>query len=104
EIVTSGLPGERSARTATWLTYAALVAGAVATVAPFLWMVSASFMRAGEANAIPPRFVPSSPTVAQYQQLFTRLRVMRYALNSAFVATVVTVLSLVVNSMAGYAF
>jgi multiple sugar transport system permease protein len=84
--------------------HAALVLAAGATLLPLLWMVSLSLMPAGEASALPLRALPSSPTLTHYRTLFTRLDVARYALNSALLAAAVTAISLVVNSMAGYAF
>ena len=84
--------------------HAALAVLAVLTLAPLAWMVSASFMPAGEAAAFPPRLLPSDPTLEHYRDLFTRLDVGRYALNSALLATVVTALSTFVNAAAGYAF
>src|SRR5207302_1600546 len=71
---------------------------------PLLWMVSASLMPAGEATAVPPRLVPSAVTLAHYRALFTRLDLARAFLNSAGLAAAVTVIALLVNSMAGYAF
>jgi len=84
--------------------HAVLVAGAVATLVPLLWMLSASFMPTGEASAIPPRLLPSTPTVAHYRDLFARLDLARSFANSAGLALAVTAIALVVNSMAGYAF
>jgi len=86
------------------LVHGVLVLGAVLTLAPLLWMVSASLMPAGEAMAAPPRLWPSVPTLAHYEALFTRLDVWRYVANSTLLATAVTLISLVLNSMAGYAF
>ena len=82
----------------------ALVIGAILTLTPLLWMVSASFMPAGEATAFPPRLLPSALTLEHYRALFTRLNLARYAANSALLAAVITVISLLFNSMAGYAF
>src|SRR6266481_2144866 len=86
------------------LLHAALVAGAVLTLFPLLWMVSASLMPAGEATAVPPRLLPSAVTLAHYRALFTRLDLARAFLNSAGLAAAVTLIALLVNSMAGYAF
>ncbi len=86
------------------LLHAALIALAAATLAPLLWMVAASFMSPGEANSFPPRLLPARPTLGNYVELFTRLDLARYFLNSALVAVAATVISLLVNSMAGYAF
>jgi multiple sugar transport system permease protein len=84
--------------------HAALVAGSVLTLFPLLWMLSASFMTSGEATTFPPHLIPHAATLAQYRQLFLRLNISRAFFSSAVVATIVTVCSLVFNSMAGYAF
>ena len=86
------------------LLHVTLVAVAVATLTPLLWMVSASFMSPGESNAFPPRLLPHHATLQNYVDLFTRLNLARYFLNSAMVAVAATLISLLVNSMAGYAF
>jgi multiple sugar transport system permease protein len=84
--------------------HVALAAGALLTLAPLLWMVSASFMPSGEATAVPPRLLPSRFTLEHYRDLFTRLHVARHVAASALVATATTLVSLLLNSMAGYAF
>jgi multiple sugar transport system permease protein len=86
------------------LIHLALVIGAVVTVVPLLWMVSASLMPQGEATAFPPRMTPSRVTLEHYRALFDNMKLGRAFLNSMFVATLAMVLSLLFNSMAGYAF
>ena len=86
------------------LLYGALTAGAALTLLPLLWMLAASLMPAGEANHYPPRLWPSTVTFEHYAALFTRLDLGRYLLNSALLASATTVISLFINSMAGYAF
>jgi len=93
-----------SRRTESILLHAVLIAGAVVTLFPLFWMVSASVMTAGEATTLPPHIVPHAPTLAQYRELFLRLNIGRAFLSSAIVATVVTVGSVLFGSMAGYAF
>jgi multiple sugar transport system permease protein len=88
----------------TFVINALLAAGAIVTLGPLLWMVSASFMPAGQANQVPPPLLPDPPTGAHYEALFSRLRLGRYALNSAIVAVSATLLSVLLNGMAGYAF
>jgi multiple sugar transport system permease protein len=73
-------------------------------IMPFLWMVGTSFMNTGESLSFPPKFVPDNPTLVQYQTLFSKLNFSRNFLNSLIVALLVTILSLFVNSLAGYAF
>jgi multiple sugar transport system permease protein len=77
---------------------------ALATILPLVWMVSASFMPPGEATTDPPPFFPSRLTLENYQALFTRLSLGRHLLNSIGIAVGGTLLSLLFNSMAGYAF
>ena len=84
--------------------HAALILGAVITLVPLFWMVSASFMPAGEASTYPPRLLPSAPTLDHYRSLFTRLHIGRSFLNSTIIALGITGISLFFNSMAGYAF
>ncbi len=85
------------------LLYAALGLGAVAALIPLVWMVSASLMPTGQATTYPPRFFPHGITFEHYAALFTRLSLGRYFLNSTLVAVSATLVSLLLNSMAGYA-
>jgi len=84
--------------------YLALVITAGVTLAPLLWMLSASFMPRGEASVFPPPLIPVTFTLEHYIDLFTRGNLARYLFNSAFLSVCVTIISLVINSMAGYAF
>jgi multiple sugar transport system permease protein len=82
----------------------ALVLLALATAAPLLWMLSASLMETGEATSLPPRLVPAAPTWEHYATLFERLNLGRAFANTLFLAATITAISLLCNSMAGYAF
>ncbi|HEU0055092.1 MAG TPA: carbohydrate ABC transporter permease [Longimicrobium sp.] len=93
-----------SPRAAKFALYAQLALGAVLALVPMMWMVSASLMPAGEASTYPPRLIPRHVTFEHYVALFTRLDLGRSLLNSAIIAFTVTAVSIVVNSMAGYAF
>ena len=99
----SGVAG-RASPLVRAVVYGLLLAGMLIALVPMLWMVSASFMQTGEASTYPPHFLPRAPTLEHYRALFTRLDLGRYALNSAFVAIVVTLISLFINAAAGYAF
>ena len=94
-----------SHRTATRIgLYALLIVGSAVTLVPLVWMVMASFMPPGEAGTFPPRFWPSAPTAEHYRALFERLNLGRYLVNSILLSVGVTLISLLVNGMAGYAF
>src|SRR5688572_8328057 len=100
----SGAKGRMSRRWQSILLHVALVLGALLALVPVVWMLAASFMPTGEATALPPKFVPSDPTIEHYRAVFTRLDMGRYLLNSILVAFTVTGTSLIINAMAGYAF
>lgn len=103
--MSGGVEGSSGAtrRVVTPLLYAALLVLAALTLLPLVWMVSASLMPAGEATGSP-RLMPRTVTLAHYRTLFTRLNVARAFANSALLAGAVTAISLLVNSLAGYAF
>jgi multiple sugar transport system permease protein len=73
-------------------------------VAPLAWMVSAAFMPRGTAQTLPPPLLPSAPTLENFRELFFRLRLGRYFFNSAAISLTITGCSVLLNSMAGYAF
>jgi multiple sugar transport system permease protein len=61
-------------------------------------------MPRGEAQSLPPPLWPAEPTWENYRELFTRLNLGRYFLNSLGVSLAITASALLLNSMAGYAF
>ncbi len=91
-------------RTHAWLVNGALAVIALLSLAPLAWMVSVSFMPRGEASHFPPPFLPSMATLDNYRALFATTGVARNFANSLLVSGAITVLSLLVNTMAGYAF
>jgi len=84
--------------------HALLFVGAALAAAPLLWMVSASFMRTGEANASPPPLLPRAPTLEHYHALFASQNLGRYLLNSTIISVGGTLLAVVITGLAGYAF
>lgn len=81
-----------------------LVAGLVCMAAPFVWMVSTSLKRTKAIFRFPPEWVPSEPTLSHYVELFRTTNILRPFMNTVIVAASITALSLLVCSMAGYAF
>jgi multiple sugar transport system permease protein len=74
------------------------------TLIPFLWMFFASFMKSGESSKYPPPLFPSEFDFSHYKFLFQNLEMTRHFLNSLILAVLVTIISLLFNSMAAYAF
>jgi multiple sugar transport system permease protein len=92
-------------RIAPGLTVNALLAALAAlTLFPLLWMAAVSFMAPGEASAWPPPFLPRHATLDNYRELFARAGMARYLLNSVLLAVSVTLLAVLFNVAAGYAF
>lgn len=96
-----------TAKTVRWTTYH-VVMGAVALlfVAPMLWMMSTAFKPERDVLVVPPRWIPADPTLEHFGRLFGQMGdfpVARWLFNSFFVSTSVTILVLLVSSMAAYA-
>jgi len=83
---------------------ALLVMGGIAAVFPLLWMLAVSFMVPGEASHFPPPLLPQHATLANYRTLFANAGIGRYFVNSLLLALGATLLSLLFNVGAGYAF
>jgi multiple sugar transport system permease protein len=82
----------------------ALVIVAGLTLAPLLWMVFASLRPTGMGTDLTHWPTTESFTLSSYREIFTRLRLAHALVNSTLVAAAVTVIALLFNSMAGYAF
>jgi multiple sugar transport system permease protein len=93
-----------NARLAKAIVNGLLIGGAAITLFPLLWMLSVSFMQPGEASTFPPPLLPAHATLANYHELFERAGMGRYLVNSLLIATAATLLSLLFNLAAGYAF
>jgi multiple sugar transport system permease protein len=98
-----------------WVTYIVLVAGAIVFIAPFVWLISASFQGLGEIFSQPPKWIPQHPTTAGYRQFLNVGHLTnaqrgqgtgdwKWFANSAFVAFSVTFLQTFFNAMCAYVF
>lgn len=87
-----------------WVLFFVLLAGALITCGPFAWTVATSFKPDAEVFSYPPRLFTSDPQPQNYRELFTTIPFGRAMLNSLVVVSAITVLQLIVCSMAAYAF
>jgi multiple sugar transport system permease protein len=86
------------------LLYVLLTIYAIITLIPFLWALSASFKPLSEIVSGEPNFLPKSFTLDNYKQIFVQEPLFwRWLFNSVAIAISVTLLNLLLNSMAGYA-
>jgi len=81
-----------------------LVLAGLLAVFPLVWMVAVSLMQPGEASAFPPPLLPALASLDNYRALFAAAGIGRYVVNSLLLSTAATVLSLLFNVTAGYAF
>lgn len=94
--------------------YCILVPGALLFVAPFAWLVSASFQPIQDIFDLPPHWIPLHPTMQNYATFIGKGRAAatgagtqgawRWFANSAFVASATTILNLFFDSLAAYVF
>ena len=75
-------------------------------VSPLIWMISASLKPEAEIfkglNSIS-TFIPKAASLANYQEVFSRINMWKFIFNSLFYVMVIIVLDLFVNSLCGYA-
>lgn len=86
-------------RTAFWVL---VIVIALYTMAPFAYAISISF-RTNADVLTGAEYIPSNPTLENYQNLLEDDRFLNTMLNSAFVSSVTVTIALVVGSFAAYA-
>ncbi len=86
------------------LFHLAIYAVALATLAPFIWMVLTSCKDLGEILLYPPKWLPSKLKFDNYVNAFAAAPFGRFYLNSIFVAVTVTFGQLLTCSLAAFAF
>lgn len=88
-----------------WLITLAVACGAIMIFFPFFWMAITSLKTAPEIQRVPLQIAPDDwLNLTNYFEVFKREPFMRYLLNSAIVASIAAVSSLVVSSLAGFGF
>ena len=84
--------------------YLALAVGAVIMVFPFIWMIIASLMTAGEIQLRPPVWFPAVPQFNNYTELPEKVPLLRLYFNSIFTSGIIVFGVLLSSSLAGFAF
>jgi trehalose/maltose transport system permease protein len=70
---------------------------------PFYWAVRSAFTPEGKLFNTPIEYFPSDPTFANFREIFSTSFFTRALVNSTIVAGAVTLISLVIGSLAAYA-
>jgi multiple sugar transport system permease protein len=88
-----------------WLVGALVAAGGICVFFPFFWMAVTSLKTVPEIQRVPLQIAPDHWTnLANFREVFQRQPFARFLLNSALVASLSALSSVVVSSLAGYGF
>ena len=86
------------------LIYALLIIVAALMLIPFLWMLSASFKLNKDVFTFPIEWIPSNPRPQNYVDIWTKIPLLTFVKNTAFLTIIVTILQVLTSSFAAYAF
>jgi multiple sugar transport system permease protein len=88
-----------------WIVAALVAAGAICVFFPFFWMAVTSLKTVPEIQRVPLTIAPDRWTnLDNFREVFHRQPFARFLLNSALVAAVSALSSVIVSSLAGYGF
>jgi multiple sugar transport system permease protein len=88
----------------TLLAYSILIIWALLSLMPMYWMITISLMNVVTLLRMPPKLFPDPFTITNYVRLLSNSMLLRWELNSAFLACINTFISLFVSSFYGYIF
>lgn len=94
----------KKTKTARLVILIIVVVGAISMLIPFIWMISTSLKTDSEVFVFPPTWIPESFQWSNYLEALGVANFGRIFFNSTYVAVITTILGLLLNSMAGYAF
>jgi ABC-type glycerol-3-phosphate transport system permease component len=86
------------------LAYAALILFAVIAIGPFVYLLSPSLRQSYDLFTFPPQWLPRSLYLGNFGAVLHQSSYLRWGLNTLIFATSVTVITLTIDTLAGYAF
>lgn len=84
--------------------YAGLMVLSFIFLFPVLWVIGSSFKSVGELFAWPPTLIGKNPSLDNYTAAFQKGNFAVYFGNTVLISVLATILTIVINVMAGYAF
>ena len=81
-----------------------LVCIAAIMLLPFLWMLSASLKLDKDVFTFPIQWIPKNPRWANYRDIWTKIPLGKFVLNTTKLTIIITFLQLLTSSFAAYAF
>jgi multiple sugar transport system permease protein len=89
------------------LSYGILILISIATVVPFLFMISTSFTESFTMMSLPPVIIPENPSLRNYYEIIFEFQgglFPRWFLNTVFTTAAITGGGLLLNTLSGYIF
>ena len=86
------------------LLYAGLMLMSALMLLPFLWMVSASLKLNKDVFTFPVVWIPENPRWENYQDIWTKIPLLTFVMNTVKITVIVTFLQVFTSSFAAYAF
>lgn len=87
-----------------WLIYSIIFIYIFITLVPLIWVLSTSLKSNDVAVSLPPKILPSDPTIENYIFVITEPRLLHSLINSLLVSLGSTGLSVLISALGGYAF
>lgn len=84
--------------------YLILIIFAISMCIPFIYMLLISFMTPDKIFSNPPSFIPNPRTFENYRKVFEQIPLSKYFFNSLIVSSAVTLGTVLISALAGYAF
>jgi multiple sugar transport system permease protein len=95
---------ERGFTVSVFLIYLLLVVIAFTMLIPFVWMLSSSLKLNKDVFVFPMRWIPESPRWRNYSDIWTKIPLGTFILNTVKLSVIVTFLQLLSSSFGAYAF
>ncbi len=94
----------RNSKISKCLLYVVLVILTFTMLVPFAWMFSASLKLDKDVFVFPIQWIPQNPRWRNYLDIWTKIPLMTFVLNTVKITLIVTALQLLTSSFAAYAF
>ena len=98
------MSGKKAPSISQILRLSLLIAMTLIVIAPVVWFILSSFKDFNELYSRHPKWLPKSWALSNYRDALGMYNYKVYFMNSVIVTSVATVLTVIINSMAAYAF
>ena len=86
------------------IAYGSLALFTLIAVGPLVYLISPAFRDSVSLFSYPPQWIPTNPTLENLRFLFANTSYIRWSVNTFIYATGTTIITLVISTLAGYAF